>query len=311
MGDAENVGTILIKLWDGTRHLLAGDPKKLFTSTVENPVHGARGQSSNPGPEIQFSVEVFDGPDTAYTANVSHHGYYDAGYFPVEPKAGATVVVDLMMLPKKAKFDFAGADWASLHQKYPKIASRLSAGFASPDIARANYERVMKDMPKSLACFFNITTAMDQIQLAAGSALDYLVDVIWDDPKKRAFAQDRFFGHANADLIKATEDAAKAGVFGPEFLPWLFHPGANISFKQVQFGEANVQLTFHELENGLVVLEPDIDYFQDVAAHAILEVVPNKAHQTLTDPEQVYILHWIASKMAGLDYSPPYVIDVA
>jgi hypothetical protein len=64
MGDGENIGTILIRLWDGTRHLLAGDPRKQFTSTVENPIHGARTQSANPGPEIEFSVEVYDGLGT-------------------------------------------------------------------------------------------------------------------------------------------------------------------------------------------------------------------------------------------------------
>jgi hypothetical protein len=40
----------------------------------------------------------------------------------------------------------------------------------------------------------------------------------------------------------------------------------------------------------LAVLEPDIDYYQDLAAHALLEVIANALTHSLTDPTEVYVL---------------------
>ena len=99
--------------------------------------------------------------------------------------------------------------------------------------------------------------------------------------------------------------------------PGLFHPDATSSYKQIQFGEANVQLTFHEKDaakiNGVqcIKIEPDIDYFQDLGAHTLLEAIPNAITHGLTDPKQVYVLRWIAGKHAGVpEFAPPYTIAV-
>jgi hypothetical protein len=120
-----------------------------------------------------------------------------------------------------------------------------------------------------------------------------------------------------ADLVvKQILQAAAQGEFAPEVGTGLFHSGATRSWKQVQFGEANVQLTFHENNtktiNGMqcVMIEPDIDYYKDVAAHALLEVITNKLTNSLTDPRQVYVLRWIAGRHAGIpNFEPPYTID--
>jgi hypothetical protein len=53
-----------------------------------------------------------------------------------------------------------------------------------------------------------------------------------------------------------------------ENAPADLHPGATRSYKQIRFGEANVQLTFHENERlevdgvSCVMVELDIDYFK-------------------------------------------------
>jgi hypothetical protein len=98
-----------------------------------------------------------------------------------------------------------------------------------------------------------------------------------------------------------------------ELDPGFFHGDATSSFKQISFGEANVQLTFHENDKkkigseNCIRVEPDIDYFKDVAAHAILEVIVNRVTNSLTDPVQVYTLRWMAGKQAGLpEFDPPY-----
>ncbi len=54
------------------------------------------------------------------------------------------------------------------------------------------------------------------------------------------------------------------------------------------------------------MVEPDIDYYQDLAAHAILEVIPNALTHSLTNPVEVYVLRWIAGRTAGMpEFAPP------
>jgi hypothetical protein len=72
--------------------------------------------------------------------------------------------------------------------------------------------------------------------------LDYFNEILWDE----SLAQDRFFGYADKSIVDQVRRAAMEHEFAPEPNPGLFHPDATSSFKQIQFGEANVQLTFHE-----------------------------------------------------------------
>src|SRR5216683_1750145 len=217
-----------------------------------------------------------------YTAIVSLDGYCQAGFFPIKVSASVLAVVDLMLLPKDSRFNFDQAGWNILQTERPKLFSLLSAGVA-PNLAQARYEEIMTQRPKSLASFFNLTSAMEQVHLPAGGPLDYLKQLKWDE----SFAQDRFFAYADKQLLN-----------------------------QIQFGEANVQLTFHEGDittidsTECVLVEPDIDYYKDPGAHALLEVLVNRATGGLTDPRTVYSLRWIAGRRAGIpEFNPPYTIE--
>ena len=127
--------------------------------------------------------------------------------------------------------------------------------------------------------------------------------------------QDRFFAWADAKIVDQTRLAAQHGEFVPEPGFAIFHKGATSSYKQVQFGEANVQLTFHEDDKrniggvDCIIVEPDIDYFKDLGAHALLEVIPNGLTGAVSDPRQVYVLRWIAGRHAGIPaFDPLYTI---
>lgn len=148
---------------------------------------------------------------------------------------------------------------------------------------------------------------MAEIDLPSGKALGYFKRLIWDDSMK----QDRLFAWADKTLYQQTIQAAQHGEFARELGFEFFHKNATDSYKQVQFGEANVQLTFHGNDAppadlpDCMRLEPDIDYYKDIGAHALLEVIPNTverwAGQTgLTDPKAVYVLRWIAGRHAGV-----------
>ena len=158
------------------------------------------------------------------------------------------------------------------------------------------------------ACLLNLATAMSQIFLANGTPLEYFRSIEW-----ATLAQDRFFGYAVPELVSEVKASVAKNFFVPEIDPSFFHGDATSSFKEIRFGEANVQLTFHENDkkslgsDACVRVEPDIDYYKDLAAHAILEVLYNKITNSLTDPAQVYVLRWIAGKHAGLpEFEPPY-----
>jgi len=213
------------------------------------------------------------------------------------------------LLPKDGTFKFQ--TWFNLKANDPVIASFLSVGSSDAD-TKGHYEDLMESKAPALASLLNLATAMKAIQLPSKTPLDYFKEIEWDD----SLAQDRFFAFADKLLVDQVKQAAAQGEFAPEASPGLFHPGATSSFKQIQFGEANVQLTFHEDDTktidgvACIKVEPDIDYFQDPAAHALLEVIPNAVTHGLTDPKQVYVLRWIAGKHAGVpEFTPPYTIS--
>ena len=101
---------------------------------------------------------------------------------------------------------------------------------------------VMENHPDHLACFLNTTTAMQQISLPQKSPLDYFKSF-----DLAALAPDRIFGYADANLVQQVKLAAQHGEFNIQpAIDLTRHGDATSSFKQNQFGEANLQLTFHE-----------------------------------------------------------------
>ena len=252
---------------------------------------------------------VFDFHDNFmdnYTVVVFSDGYKQAGFTPVQLSPTGPTVLDLMLVPKDGHPNFARATWNWANANLPFLAQDVDDA-----AGKARYEDLLENKPLSLAALLNITTAMKEIHLPEGSPLDYLRQLKWDD----SLAQDRFFAYCDPKLLDQVKIAAAQGEFAPETDSAFFHPGATASWKQIQFGEANVQLTFHEndtkLINGLscIVVEPDIDYFKDLGAHALLEVIPNALTHGLTNPEEVYVLRWIAGRRAGVaEFNPPYTI---
>ncbi len=301
---------ITVNVFDGSRKPLPADVEVLYTVIDGNQKQAFRNFVKSASCRIK-DLPFFNNFGDQYTVVAWAEGYLQAGFTPVKVAPNINPSVDLMLLGKDATFNFAGATWEAIQQKRPCLARVLAAGADSPEAARERYVDLLEDRGPALAALLNITTAMEQIHLPSGTPLDYFQRLIWDN----TMAQDRFFGFADAQLVDQTRRAAEQGQFAPEAATALFHPGATSSFKQVQFGEANVQLTFHEdvheTIGGIdcVKVEPDIDYYKDLGAHAILEVIPNQLSSGLTDPRQVYVLRWIAGRRAGVpEFDPLYTI---
>ncbi len=306
--------TLNVNLFSGARAALPNGVDALLTlrnGNQENVPLPNNGFVSNSGISVT-GLPFFDNFGDNYAVVASASGYEQAGFFPVSLRPDIPGVVDIMLLGKNARFNFRNASWKALKQNYGVYANLLAAGAADDTEAGNRYSDLMEEWPQVLACCFNLLTAMSQIHLPVNTPLQYIKEIIWDS----TMAQDRFFGWADPAIIDQIIQATKQGKFAPEVGTALFHPGATRSWKQVQFGEANVQLTFHENNtkniDGVqcVMIEPDIDYYKDLAAHALLEVVTNKLTNSLTDPRQVYVLRWIAGRHAGIpNFEPPYTIE--
>jgi len=314
---ATPTGSILINLVDGTRQALNGNVEwsaKIFdgrppTEWLETDVNGTGSAELIKG--LTFFDNLFDG----YSVIVSAKGYQGAAWKPVNISPAKPAVVNGMLLPQEGHFNFSGATWNVLSSRRPRFAEILSTGIAD---APARYQNLMEQSDGSvLACLLNLLTAMSQITLPSGKTpIDYYWQPIWDNPLF-PMHQDRFFAYADQALIADVEAAASLGAFAKEPDPGLFHPGATLSYKQVQFDVTNVQLTFHQNNTlsvsgpggspiSCVVVEPDIDYYKDLLAHFFLEVIANKLSGGLTDPREVHVLRWMAARQAGLDFDPLY-----
>ena len=285
-------GDVLLTVRDGNQHAVL-DRKTVHASTIEID-----------------NLQFFDNFGDNYTIVVSGDEYEQAGFTPVHVTPKTPGKVDVMLLRKNAGFDFSRARWDDLQQHYAPLANLLAAGATDEDGARTRYGDLVEKEPV-LACFFNLATAMSQIFLPAKTPLDYIRELIWDGTMQ----QDRFFAWAERALVDQVVEAAQHGKFAPEVGTAIFHPGATRSYKQVQFGEANVQLTFYENDNATIggveciKVEPDIDYYKDPLAHALLEVAANGIAHSMTDPRQVYVLRWMAGRHAGVpNFNPPYGI---
>ena len=309
--------SLSVNLFSGAREPLAQGTQVLLTlrdgnqNAVALPNNGIFDASSIAVNGLPF----FNNFGDSYSVVASAGGYGQAGFTPVTVSPQAPAPVDLMLLKRDPSFNFGPASWERLRQTHPEFASLLAAGADDDSAAQDRYTQLMETQPAVLACFFNLATAMSQIYLPAGTPLDYIHQIIWDDSQQQGPQQDRFFAWADPKLIDQILQAGPTR-FAPEVDAGLFHPGATRSWKQIQFGEANVQLTFHEGQKqnigGIecVVIEPDIDYYKDLLAHAILEVAYNAISHTLTDPRQVYVLRWMAGRQAGIpNFDPPYFLE--
>jgi hypothetical protein len=285
-----NKAMMVVTLYNGTRQPIQG---KDFLIRIFDGFQNQLFDDFKPAPTETFNLPFHDNLQDNCVVVATGKGHVDAGFSPVKLSNKVVATVDLMLLEDKGDFKFP--TWAAVQKSDPVVSGFISVGGTDAE-AQTHYDALRQTKPAALASLLNLATAMKAIQL----------------PSKK----DRFFGYADKSIVDQVRRAVMEGEFRPEPNPGLFHPDATSSFKQIQFGEANVQLTFHEKDiktiDGVncVKIEPDIDYFQDLGAHTLLEVIPNSITHGLTDPNKVYVLRWIAGRHAGVpEFAPPYTIQ--
>jgi hypothetical protein len=313
----EQQAIIELTVVDGRREKFAGEYNVRLFDGNQNP----RLDKTYSTPTRTLVVPYTGTLADKYRVVVTAHGWRDAGQIAIQVNPAEPARVGIMLVPKQHAFNFHRATWDALATEWPELRALLSAGAKDDDDARQRYDH-LRETPTCqprLACLLNIVTAMKALSLPEKTAFAYLRQVIWDD----SLAQDRFFAWADPQLLPQLDQAAKQGLFKPELGCQFFHAGSTSSDKQVEFAEANVQVTFHDQDApppelaGSIKVEPDMDCYRDLAAHAVLEVLPNFIQKILgkkglTDPVTVYAQRWIVGYCAGEpDFDPLYTIEPA
>lgn len=304
--------TIALQLFDGARQPVGTSFETLIRLINGNKkkVH----EAFHKGQPLPFAVEFFDNFGDNYTVLATAKKHLDAGFFPVKVRRGETTKLDLMLLPKKNRYNFKQAAWPKLKTNDPKLIAFIANGVASEDDARGLYDELLDGADRqqdALACLHNLTTALKAVELGSATGMEFFKRLIWE---KKPPQRDRFFAYADVNLIQEIKQARPRNLWADASA--ALHPGATVSFKQVQFGEANIQLSFHENDKldiggvSCVKVEADLDYFNDNAAHFFLEVIPNALSGNRTNPKAAYLLRWIAGRHAGVpDFNPPYMLE--
>jgi hypothetical protein len=286
-----NPSNIRVRLYDGNQILM-------WEGTIDHA-------------DQQFDVPFYDSARDWYRVIVSRPGWTTSAMYPVKLSRSGPSVVDLMLLPEQNRVNTTGARWADLQVSHRRYCDLLSAITAD---AQARWDTLLADVNALIPIdFLNLLTAMRDIRLPSGKApIDYLRAVDWDKSPQ----QDRFWVWVDHDIIGDVVEGAREGYFDREPNPGALHPEATLSYKENALGEANVQFTF--LENNVctspgfdkcTLMEPDIDYYDNLIAHGLLEVLPGFFSKT--DPRMVYMLRWMSSRrIPGMhEFDPPYTIE--
>ena len=295
-----------LRIFDGSRQPFTAPAKFLVTITDGNQKQLFRDYIETS--DTPFDLPFYDNFGDDYSVLVYADGYRQAGFMPVVLSDHFNKILDIMLIVDDPGFSFVNARWDAVNAAFPFVGHGVDNATGA-----ARYDQLLEQKAKSVACLLNLGEAMKQIHLPQGTPLDYIKQLRWDDPWSPA--QDRFFAWCDPALINQVKIAADEGLFAVELNPGTFHNGATSSWKQIQFGEANVQLTFHENDHQVIdgldciMVEPDIDYYKDLGAHALFEVIPNALTHSLTEPAEVYVLRWIAGRQAGIpEFAPMYTL---
>jgi hypothetical protein len=298
-----NTGKLVVSLFDGeAKPLAAAEPLITLRDGFGRQVH----RDFHKRPNVEFTIPIAENAADRYSVVAWVPNCRQAGFTPLQVRAGVDDSLDLMLVPNRCHFNFANANWDTLLAKRPALTGFLQRTDNASINPRDFLENLIEQRPATAASVLNICATLLSVPLPNGTALDYLRDLDWSDIRN-----DRFFAYADEALLQLLQ---RNNTFKEEQLPGVFHPDATHSYKQTIYGEANVQVTFMTKINknisGKVFfkVDVDIDYFADAGAHALLEIIPNTFFGTMTDPLQVYILRWIAAKRRRETLDPCFVV---
>lgn len=310
--------TLVVTLYGGSRQLLRPEAPTLVT--LRNMAGKTLVSRFIEGNQIRITDVPTGGADDTYCIVVAAPRHKDAGFGPLPLRDDQAREIAMMLVPRSAEIEFPESlDWRTLADLCPALAAVLRG--ADPRRNQDLFAARLSDAREPMASLFNIVEALRTLPLQGAPVLPLFheIDLVPDDGVHRVgIARDRFFGFADVELLRRLPTSAD---FEKEDAS--LHRNADASFKEMRFGEANLQFTFDSTNKKTIAVdgrsvecvsvEMDMDYFKDKAAHLFLEVIPNEFGQRVfhdanarTDPRQVYCRRWMAQKnlSAAGDFAP-------
>ena len=191
---APQTASLRVRIFDGHRRPFA-NPKNIFIRIIDGNQTQRMARAFNASDLTFTDLPLFDNFGDNYTVLVSKSGHVNAGFHPVKLSAAVTEVIDLMLIPQPCQFDFTETSFGTLQQTRPQFCTIMSGIETN---AAARFDALLHNDPandfltgRQAADILNIMTAMSDINLRVGNALDYLKAVIWDGPN--GLKPDRFF----------------------------------------------------------------------------------------------------------------------
>lgn len=296
---ATKFGDLNLNIYDSERKPLSG-AKVLVTLTdgYGRQLH----RKHHDGNVINFRISLADNLTDRYTVNVAADGRRDAGFTPVVVTSDHPQEVHVMLTPQSPVFRFPDK-LSDVEVLQPNVHQHLIAS----NMTDAQYQNLKTAQESAkLATLFNTLTALDHMSIRPGETV---LTLFYKSVLLGCLKPDRFYAKVDSRLksfLKENNDVfstAGAGLHSAEDCAAEVKSVKPLgSFKQTLFLESNVQFTFYEgLTKDVDVVENDMDYFADTAAHLLLEVFPNSiskklGHPILTDPRHAYVFRWSQSK---------------
>ncbi|MCW5965894.1 MAG: hypothetical protein KIT83_17785 [Bryobacterales bacterium] len=306
-------GDVLVHVFDGARSPFPAAQRSVLYH-LRDPFGTFAHRTFSKESSLRFAgVAARSGARSTYSVIVSARGYRQAGWFPIHVKRDATEEFHLMLLPTRGQLNFNRSTWSALGSSDPALRDLLTRTASRASAARNLYGELLESRPTALGCFLNVWEILRGLPFSSGNPGTYMHAAL--SFEKSDLQPDRCFLWCRKDFIDEVKQAAVQGIFMEVGAAGLFHPGASLGFKEKRFGQANLQICFHERdtrsEGGVVYVktEFDVDYFRDPLSHFLLEVAVNSITGSVTDPRQVYCLRWMTSKRtAGEVFDPLFTV---
>src|SRR5262245_38280232 len=134
-------GKLMVRVVDGARQPFKGDVLISLFDGAQRRVHWAYHSS----PFIEFTIPVTDGPLDVYRVVAGAKDRRDAGQLGIPLKNGVMTFVDLMLLPKRASFEFEPLETLEgIHPKLlPLVKAFLDENFGGDD--QEAYEKLQQN----------------------------------------------------------------------------------------------------------------------------------------------------------------------
>jgi len=202
--------------------------------------------------------------------------------FPVKPKPGEEVPLNIMLVPNNPVPDFSKFSYNELKLRSPQFHDALSA-----NITEADFLGLAKGDTKfgaiRMATLLNIEAKLRATSLKQGNAVDFIrsidnVNSLERDRLKAGVAENM---PVNVRGLKTFSELS-------EDLNELNHKGFPVSFKE-KVAFCSLQLSFAKKgENSQLASDVDIDLLTDIGHFG--EVIKNKITKMKTDPFTIYVL---------------------